>query len=411
MRGCPPGIHFSSTLRSQFRPPKSASALKAMKRTLPGKCRCTNDIKRHSDSNLQKVKLTCHMHHWQIMKKHVKQGERCIFQIPPPHQKAAVQWLFVQPGSAIYGASQLLHLKFCQVAKGLAECKALHALKSTQRAKFWGKMPRSSRAPGIQLLAANSVRLQKDLQSAKRCITLKSTQRAKVWGKMPRSPVRLAFSSWQQILSGCKRTCRVQSAACAEKHPAGQSLRKMPRSPVRLAFSSWQQILSGCKRTCRVQSAACAEKHPAGQSLRKNATQPCAPGIQLLAANSVRLQKDLQSAKRCIRWKAPSGPKFEEKCHAALCAWHSALGSKFCQVAKGLAECKALHTLKSTQRPKVWGKAPHNPVNLAFSSWQLFKQTILAANFRRLENAFNSNDTNWNSEFKLLLKPQEGKHT
>ena len=58
----------------------------------------------------------------------------------------------------------------------------------------------------------------------------------------------------------------------------------MPRSPVRLAFSSWQQILSGCKRTCRVQSAACAEKHPAGQSLRKSATQPCGAGIQLLAA-------------------------------------------------------------------------------------------------------------------------------
>ena len=102
----PPGIHFSSTLRSQFRPPKSASALKAMKRTLPGKCRCTNDIKRHSDSNLQKVKLTCHMHHWQIMKKHMKTIENYLHEnlptwfkpikIQPCHAMLVIEYPFVE---------------------------------------------------------------------------------------------------------------------------------------------------------------------------------------------------------------------------------------------------------------------------------------------------------------------------
>ena len=216
----------------------------------------------------------------------------------------------------------------------------------------------------------NSVRLQKDLQSAKRCMRWKAPS-----GPNFEEKCHAALCAWHSALGS--KFCQVAKglAECKALHTLKSTQRakvwgKMPRSPVRLAFSSWQQILSGCKRTCRVQSAAYAEKHPAGQSLRKNATQPCAPGIQLLAANSVRLQKDLQSAKRCMRWKAPSGPKFEEKCHAALCSWHSALGSKFCQVAKGLAECKALHTLKSTQRAKVWGKMPRSPVRLAFSSWQ-----------------------------------------
>ena len=271
---------------------------------------------------------TCHMHHWQIMKKQYENKvSAAYFRFPHPTKRQQSNDCLCSQGlqsmellsfsiwnsvtlqkdlqsakrcmrwkapcgpkfeekchAALCAWHSALGSKFCQVAKGLAECKALH--------------------------------------------TLKSTQRAKVWGKMPRSPVRLAFSSWQQILSGCKRTCRVQSAACAEKHPAGQSLRKNATQPCApgiqlLAANSirLQKDLQSAKRCIRWKAPS------GGQSLRKNATQPCAPGIQLLAANSIRLQKDLQSAKRCMCWKTPCGPKFEEKRHTTLWGWHSALGS------------------------------------------------------------------------------------
>ena len=324
----PPGIHFSSTLRSQFRPPKSASALKAMKRTLPGKCRCTNDIKRHSDSNLQKVKLT---HATCILDKSWKNNMKTrwalhISDSPTPTKGSSPMtvcaarvcnlWSFSASPFEILSRCK----RTCRVQS--AACAEKHPAGQSLR-----KNATQPCAPGIQLLAANSVRLQKDLQSAKRCIRWKAPKGPKFEEKC-----HAALCAWHSALGS--KFCQVAKglAECKALHALKSTLRakvwgKMPRSPARLAFSSWQQILSGCKRTCRVQSAAYAEKHPAGQSLRKNATQPCAPGIQLLAANSIRLQKDLQSAKRCMRWKTPCGPKFEEKRHTTLWAWHSALGS------------------------------------------------------------------------------------
>ena len=202
-----------------------------MKRTLPGKCGCTNDIKWHSISNLQKVQLT------HALTNHEKTVSTAYFRFLHPFQKLQ------QPND-------------CLCCKGLAECKAL--LKSKGHAPCGPKFEEKRHAPFLGLAFSSWPLILS--RCKRRCQGQK--------GHAPCGPkfeekrhapfLGLAFSSWPLILSRCKRRCQGQKghAPCGpkfeEKHDATlwashSALGHFSRKPTFSKPPSWLQISEGWK--------------------------------------------------------------------------------------------------------------------------------------------------------------------
>ena len=162
-----------------------------MKRTLPGKCRCTNDIKWHSISNLQKVQLT------RALTNHEKTVSTAYFRFPHPFQKLQ------QPND-------------CLCCKGLAECKAL--LKSKGHAPSGPKFEEKRHAPFLGqafsswplILSPCKRRCQGQKGHAPSGPKLEEKHDATLWashsalGHSLRKPTFSKPPSWLQISEGWK---------------------------------------------------------------------------------------------------------------------------------------------------------------------------------------------------------------